>query len=64
MHAMQRVNLKAVPKGPGAQAELIRRASEAANDLLETSGRVLVVYGEDGARIYYDAPVRLTRPVA
>lgn len=61
---MQRVKLKAAPNGPGAHAELMRRASEAANDLLVTTGRVLVVYGKEGASIYYDAPVRTSRPVA
>lgn len=53
---MHVVTVKAPPNCREVQAELLKRAAEAANDLLVREGeRVLVVYGKDGATIYCDA---------
>jgi hypothetical protein len=46
------VTLKASARAPASQAKLMERAAERAQSLLATSARVLVVYGEDGARLY------------
>lgn len=61
---MQRMTMKSDVREQEPRAELIRRASAAANNLLAKSERVLVVYGKGEASIYYDAPARQTRTVA
>jgi len=52
---MHVVTVKAPANCREVQAELLKRANEAANDLLVTGERVLVVYSKDGATIYCDA---------
>jgi hypothetical protein len=46
------VTLKSKASAPASQAKLMQLAQETARGLLETSPRVLVVYGDDGARLY------------
>ncbi len=43
---------------------LVRKATEKASDLLEQSGRVLVVYGKGSASIYYEGDGAPPGPVA
>ncbi|MCP3103481.1 hypothetical protein LZ198_31820 [Myxococcus sp. K15C18031901] len=53
-------------QGSGRFDTLVRRATEKASDLLEQSGRVLVVYEKGSASIYYEGegqePLRAPAP--